>query len=341
MQRAHPGCPATRLTARCRTGYAIGMQKATAELVPPTDRAARPSPPASRDRLRAIGLMMIAVAMFACLDCTAKYIVTRSNIPLVQAVWMRFFGQFAFTVLALGLVSLPRLFASKRPGTQLVRSILLVSSTLLNFVALQTLRLDQTLTIQFMAPLMVALLAGPLLGEWVGWRRMLAIITGFIGILVVIRPGFDTTPPGVPFALGCMLCYTLFILITRHVSAHDSAEVTLTYSMLGGVVLAAPFAYLHWTWPADVMTWTLVISMGFWAAVGHFVFILAYRLAPASTVAPFLYTQLLSMTILGFAVFGDIPDQWTLVGSAIVIASGIYLVHRETVKQAPGSLPTQ
>jgi drug/metabolite transporter (DMT)-like permease len=301
------------------------------------------SPEASsrRDRLRAIGLMMIAVALFACLDTTAKYLVTRSNVPLVQIVWMRFFGQFAFTILALGLISLPRLFASKRPGTQLARSVLLVLSTLLNFIALQTLRLDQTLTFQFMAPLLVAGLAGPLLGEWVGWRRMLAILTGFLGILVVIRPGFETMAPGVPFALGCTLCYALFILITRHVSAHDPAEVTLTYSMLGGMVLAAPFAFSVWVWPSDPLTWLLVVSMGFWAAIGHFIFILAYRLAPASTVAPFLYTQLLSMTVLGYTVFGDVPDHWTLIGSAIVIASGIYLVHRETVKRAAGSLPTQ
>jgi drug/metabolite transporter (DMT)-like permease len=317
------------------------MQRSTSEAVPTTGQATWPPPAGNRDRLRAIGLMMLAVTMFACLDTTAKYLVTRTNIPLVQAVWMRFFGQFAFTILALGLISLPRLFASKKPGAQFVRSALLLSSTVLNFIALQTLRLDQTLTIQFLAPLLVAALAGPLLGEWVGWRRMLAIVTGFIGIVVVIRPGFATIPPGVFFALGCMLCYTFFILITRYISAHDSSEVTLTYSMLAGVFLMAPFALQTWVWPADAISWALVISMGFWAALGHFVFIVAYRLAPASAIAPFIYTQLLSMTILGFTVFGDVPDQWTMIGSAIVVASGIYLVHRERVKKVPSSVPTQ
>jgi drug/metabolite transporter (DMT)-like permease len=314
---------------------------------PDADRRAAASLPAtaavpslsSQDRLRAIGLMIMAVAMFACLDATAKYLVTRANVPLVQVVWMRFVGQFVMIILMLGLAAVPRLLTTRRLGGQLVRSGLLLSSTLLNFAALQTLRLDQTLTIQFLAPLMVAALAGPLLGEWVGWRRMLAILTGFCGILVVIRPGFQSIPTGIFFALGCMLTYTGFILITRYIAAFDTTEVTLTYSMLAGVLVMAPFAIATWVWPTDALLWTLVISLGFWGAVGHYFFILAYRRAPASSVAPFLYTQLLTMSVLGYAVFGDVPDRWTLAGSAIVVASGIYLVHRETVKRAPGSLP--
>ena len=152
--------------------------------------------PMGRDRLRAIGLMVLAVTTFACLDATAKYLVTRADVPLVQVVWMRFLGQLAAIVIALGLVSVPRLLATKRLGAQVFRSFLLLSSTLLNFAALQTLRLDQTLTIQFLAPLLVALLAGPMLGEWVGWRRLVAIVIGFVGILVMIRPGFETVPVG-------------------------------------------------------------------------------------------------------------------------------------------------
>ena len=146
-------------------------------------------------------------------------------------------------------------------------------------------------------------------------------------------------PTGVLYALGCMLAYACFMLITRYISAHDPTDVTLTYSMFAGVVLMAPVAVSGWVWPADPLSWVLVVSLGFWAALGHFVFIVAYRWAPASTLAPFIYTQLLSMTVLGFTVFGDLPDRWTLVGSAIVVASGIYLVHRERVKKVPHSLP--
>ncbi len=297
------------------------------------------APPTSRDRIRAIGLMILAVSMFACLDATAKYLVTRANVPLVQVVWMRFIGQFAAIVIAVGLISMPRLLVTKKLGPQLFRSCLLLASTVLNFAALQTLRLDQALTIQFLAPLLVALLAGPLLGEWVGWRRLLAIITGFIGILVMIRPGFEAVPIGIIYSLGCMLAYTCFMLITRYISAYDPADVTLTYSLFAGVAVMAPFAIQAWIWPVDALGTALAISLGFWGALGHFIFILAYRLAPASTLAPFIYCQLLSMTILGFTVFGDLPDQWTIIGAAIVIASGIYLVHRERVKKVPTTLP--
>jgi drug/metabolite transporter (DMT)-like permease len=306
------------------------MQKSTTTTLPA-------APP--RDRLRAIGLMILAVSLFACLDATAKYLVTRANLPLPQVVWMRFLGQLAMMVLALGLLAVPRLFRTKRLGAQLLRSCLLLASTVLNFLALRTLRLDQSLTIQFLAPLVVALAAGPLLGEWVGWRRFLAICIGFCGILIVIRPGFEAVPPGVIFALGCMIAYASFILLTRYISAYDSAEVTLTYSMLAGVLLVAPVALDQWVWPADILTWALCISMGFWASIGHFIFIVAYRLAPASMLAPFLYTQLLTTTILGFSIFGDVPDHWTIAGSAIIIASGIYLVHRERVKKVPPLVP--
>lgn len=275
--------------------------------------------------------MILAVTTFACLDTTAKYLVTQAKLPLPQIVWMRFLGQLLAMILVLGLISIPRLFTTQRLKLQLLRSCLLMASTLLNFLALRHLRLDQTMTIQFLAPLLVALLAGPLLGEWVGWRRLIAIMVGFAGIIVAIRPGYADLPPGVVFAFACMLCYAAFMLLTRYLSAFDPSEVTLTYSMLAGVVLAAPFAVAEWTWPSSSFIWLLILSMGLWGALGHYLFILAYRLAPASTITPFMYTQLLAMTVFGFTVFGDLPDQWTILGSMVVVASGIYLVHREHV----------
>ncbi len=284
--------------------------------------------------------MMLAVTTFACLDTTAKYLVTRAQLPLPQIVWMRFLGQMLMILLVMGLVSVPRLFTTRRLRLQLLRSGLLMASTVLNFLALRHLRLDQTMTIQFLSPMLVALVAGPLLGEWIGWRRLVAIMVGFAGIVVAIRPGFAEVPPGVVFAFGCMLTYASFMLITRYLSAYDPTDVTLAYSMVAGVVLAAPLAIAEWTWPADRYIWLLILSMGLWGALGHYIFIVAYRLAPASTIAPFIYTQLLSMTMFGYLVFGDLPDQWTLIGSAIVVASGIYLVHRENVTRSAKPMPT-
>ena len=207
----------------------------------------------------------------------------------------------------------------------------MLGSTMFNFMALKTLRLDQTLTIGFLAPFIVALLAGPFLGEWIRWRRMLAIIVGFCGILVVIRPGYAAFEVGMIFAGISMACYAIFMLLTRYLSRFDPPEVTIFYSMLAGVFVMAPFAIAEWIWPADAFTWAMLISTGLWGGLGHYVFILAYRHAPASTLAPFIYFGLITHTTLGYLVFGQLPDVWTVSGAMIVIASGVYLVHREHV----------
>jgi drug/metabolite transporter (DMT)-like permease len=281
------------------------------------------------DRLKAIGLIVLAVSFFSCLDATGKYLVGVVQLPVTQVVWMRFVGQFLVIIVALGAVSVPSLLATHKLGHQIARSVLLLGATLFNFVALRHLRLDQTVTIQFLAPLLVTLLAGPILGEWVGWRRLVAILVGFGGILVVVRPGFADIHPAVLFSLASMLSYALFILSTRYLAAHDRAANTLFYSLLAGTLFVAPLAILDWVWPANTSTWLLLLSLGFWGGAGHYVFILAHRWAPASSIAPFIYTQLLSSTVFGFALFGDVPDRWTLAGSAIIIASSIYLLYRE------------
>lgn len=283
------------------------------------------------DRVRAISLVVVAVCFFTCLDGTAKYLITVEKLPVTQIVWMRFFGQFLFIVLAVGMVSIPRLLRTNRLRHQILRSVLLLFSTLLNFLALRHLRLDQTTTIAFLAPLTVALLAGPVLGEWVGWRRLMAIMGGFAGILVAIRPGIAAFHPAFLLALGCMLSYSCFILLTRYLAAYDTSEVTLFYSMLVGTVAVAPLAMANWVWPAGISTWVLLLSLGIWSGIGHYLFIVAHRWAPASTISPFIYAQLLTVTAFGYLVFGDLPDLWTLTGSAIIVASGIYLLHRERI----------
>jgi drug/metabolite transporter (DMT)-like permease len=309
------------------------MQKAVT--APPAAEALA-SPPDVRversgDRLKAIGLMVAAVTMFSCLDATAKYLTTVSRLPFAEIVWVRFLGQFVVILAMLGLVSVPRMLRSTKPWHQLFRSCLLLASTAFNFMALRHLRLDQTLSIQFLAPLMVALLAGPTLGEWVGWRRFVAIVVGFCGILIIVRPGYQEFSIGMVYAFVCVLGYTGFSLMTRYVANRDPPDVTLFYSLLVGTICVAPFAISEWVWPADRLTMVLMMSIGLWGAIGHYLFIVAYQLAPASTIAPFIYLQLLSMTGMGYFVFGDLPDLWTLAGATVVIASGIYLVHRENV----------
>ena len=285
-------------------------------------------------RLKAILLMCAAVTLFACLDANAKYLGSHFKMPVAEIVWTRFVGQFLLMVALLGPRAVPGLFKTQKFGLQMVRSFLMAATTVCNFVAVQYLRLDQTISIAFLAPLVVALLAGPLLGEYVGWRRALAIVTGFIGILIVIRPGFTQLHPALAVSFAAMLAYALFMIVTRKLSGFDTPFVTLFYSLLVGVVGGALFAIPQWVWPSNVFECLLLLTLGALGGLGHYLLILAYRLAPASSVSPFLYFQLLSMVSLGYFVFGDTPDRWSLIGSAVVIASGLYLVHRERVAGA-------
>jgi drug/metabolite transporter (DMT)-like permease len=287
-----------------------------------------------QDRLQAIALMIVSISLFSALDTVAKYLVVHDQLTVTQVVWSRFVVQFmAILILvpAFGVLSVPQLFRTGHLKLQLVRSVLMVGTTLFNFLALQYLRLDQTITIVFLAPLMVALLAGPLLGEWVGWRRMAAIAVGFAGILIAVRPGMEGVHPAVLYSFAAMFVYALFMLLTRYMAAFDPPMVTLFYSMFVGTFLGAPLALMNWNTPPDGASWVLLGLLGVLGGLGHWLFLHAYRLAPASAIAPFLYFQLLSMIAFGYFVFGDLPDVWTLAGAAVVVASGVYLFHRERV----------
>ncbi|HMN38994.1 MAG TPA: DMT family transporter [Hyphomicrobium sp.] len=283
------------------------------------------------DRLKAIALMCTAVTVFACLDASAKYLVTQGGLPMAEIVWLRFVGQMLLMIAILGPNAIPSLFTTKKLGWQIIRSILMAATTTFNFIAVKYLRLDQTVSIAFLAPLVVAALAGPFLGEWVGWRRMVAILAGFLGILIVVRPGFTHVHWAFGIAFLAMLAYALFMLVTRKLSPFDPPLVTLFYALLVGTVASAPPAISVWIWPADLWQWAQLLSLGALGGTGHYLLILAYRLAPASSVTPFLYFQILSMVSLGYLVFGDVPDRWSMLGSSVVIAAGVYLVHRERV----------
>lgn len=281
------------------------------------------------DRMTAILLMCAAVTLFSCLDASAKYLVSHSALSTGQVVWMRFIGQALLMALVLGPSTLPSLLKTNKLGLQTLRSFLMVACTACNFIAVQYLQLDQTVAIAFLAPLVVAALAGPVLGEWVGWRRMLAILVGFGGVLIVVRPFGGDVHWAFAVSLLSMLAYAFFMLVTRKLSAFDPPLVTLFYALLAGSILGAPIAFAHWVWPDGALQWLLLAGLGAFGGLGHYLLILAYRLAPASSVSPFLYFQLISMVGLGYLVFGDLPDRWTLVGSLVIVGSGLYLVHRE------------
>lgn len=308
------------------------MQRQVTEAA--VDSEATGGPVLSTAPLKAIALICLAVACFTLTDTSGKYLMLVGHLPVAQVVWIRFLGQFAAIILALGLFSVPGLLRARKPGWQLVRSCLLLASTVFNFLALRTLRLDQVMTIQFLTPLMVALAAGPVLGEWVGWRRMVAILVGFCGVVIAVHPNADTVELAFGWSLASMLAYASFTLLTRHLAPHDVLPVTLFYSMFAGVILVTPVALQVWMWPNAPLVWAVMVGCGVWAAIGHALFIAAFRLAPASTIAPFTYCGLLTHTLSGYLVFDQMPDQATLAGASVVVLSGLYLLHRERVKNA-------
>lgn len=293
----------------------------------PPDQAAR----TRRQRLVAIALMCCAFACFSALDATAKWLSPR--IGTIETTWVRYVSSFFFVSLVLNPWSKPGLAVTKRSWLQASRSLMLLVSTLLNFMALRYLQLAETMTIMFLQPLLVALISGPLLGEWVGPRRLAAIGVGFIGVLLITRPGAGGIHWAAIYSFLGVGAYAAYSLITRSLAGHDSSETTMFYSAAAGIIVLTPVAAMSWTVIPDFLTLLIMAVLGFWGALGHWLLILAHRHASAAVLAPFLYTQIIWMISLGYFVFGDIPDRWTLAGASIVILSGIYLLHRERVQK--------
>ncbi len=280
-----------------------------------------------RARLLGIALMCGALACFSCLDAMAKYL--NLHMDTLQVVWARYTGAFIVAVAISNPVTRPGLMRTGRPMLQVGRSVLLLASTLLNFMALRYLQLDQALSIVFSTPFFIAALSGPVLGEWVRWRRWMAIGVGFIGVLLVTRPGFGGIHPAALLSLVAALFYAAYNISTRMLSRTDSSETTLFYSNLVGALVMLPVVPFVWTTPSDPIVILVMIVCGAFGSVGHYLLIIAHRHAPPAVLAPFIYTQLVWAIILGYLVFADVPNRWTLAGAAVVVASGLYMLNRE------------
>ncbi|MET3890716.1 drug/metabolite transporter (DMT)-like permease [Bosea sp. OAE506] len=286
-----------------------------------------------RSRLIAIGLICCAVLFFALLDTSAKWL--SGHMHPVQTVFARYAVSMVLVLMLLNPWSHPGVLRTKRPWLQGVRSLLLLGATALNFIALKYLQLAETVSIMFAGPLLVALVAGPLLGEWPGPRRLAAIGVGFLGVLVITRPGVGGMHPAALLCVFGTICYSFYALATRQVAAYDPPETTMVYSGVAGTLAVLPIIPFFWTMPQTPFVWLVMLAMGAFGGFGHWLLILAHRLAPATVLAPFIYSQIVWMIVLGWFVFGQFPDGWTFAGATIVIASGLYLLYRERVRKVP------
>ena len=304
-------------------------------------RAPHALPPATdrRSRLIGIGLMCAAVFCFSILDTTGKWL--NQHIPTLEIVWGRYASHFILSLIFVNPWTTPGLLSTKRPWLQIGRSALLVASTAFNFFALRYLQLDQTSAIGFATPFFVALCAGPMLGEWIGPRRWVAILVGFAGILLVTRPGAGGIHPAAILSVGSALCYALYSLSTRVLASYDSTQTTVFYSALVGTLVSAMPLPFVWTTPTEPAVIGGMILTGLSGWIGHLFLIMAHRRAPAPILAPFIYTQIIWMIAAGFIVFANTPNNWTLAGVAVVITSGLYLFYREKRMKAEDSIKAQ
>ncbi|MEZ5840462.1 MAG: DMT family transporter [Hyphomicrobiales bacterium] len=282
---------------------------------------------AAAERLKGIGFVLIALVFFSCLDTTAKYL--GRDLPPLEVVWMRYLGHFLIVLAVWNPFTKPALYRTGRIGLQVLRAVFMFGATGFNFFALKYLQLSETTAIFFAAPLIVAIIAGPLLGEWAGPRRWAAIIVGFLGVFVVLRPGLGGLHWAATLSVGATVSYALYLVSTRMLAATDSPQSMLIFSALFPAILLAPAMPFIWVMPPSLFDWLLLFGLGAFGAIGHWFLILAHRRAPAPVLAPFTYAQIVWMILFGFLIFGDVPGLTTLIGACIVIGSGLYLLARE------------
>ena len=280
------------------------------------------------DRRRTGILLYVAAwAIVPVMDACAK---TLGNLgyPVLMIVWARFAMSF---IMLLPLLLGPRRSAFHRPADlsqQGFRVVLLVAATLGYFQGLQSLPLADALAIYFVYPFLITAFAPIVLGEIPGVRRWAAIGVGFMGSLLVIRPGFGEVPPGAGYVLAAAAAFAGYNLLTRRVAGDGGHWQVLVFQMLAGTLLTTPLLMIGWHTP-DAFALMLFAGMGLASVGGHYLLIRAYQFAPAPVLAPFSYFEIISATVLGFAVFGDFPDKLTWAGVAIIAASGIYIGFRE------------
>ncbi|MEM6985085.1 MAG: DMT family transporter [Pseudomonadota bacterium] len=294
--------------------------------------------PLTVDRpLQGIVLMAVAMLMLPGIDAIAKSLADR--VPVVQIVWARFAFQSLFFGLASAIWLSRGMLKPVAMARQFARGALIALATVLFFSALPHLPLADAIALFFVEPLILTLLAALLLGESIGWRRMLAVLLGFVGALLIVQPSFTQVGAPALLPIAAAFAFALYLILTRNLGAFVSPLAMQFYAGLAGVVvmtavlmLGAAGVVVAWlpVWPS-LGDWLWLALLGAIASFGHFLVVLAFARAPAATLAPFQYLEIITATVLGFLIFGDLPGGIAVVGMMIVIGSGLYIAWRERV----------
>jgi drug/metabolite transporter (DMT)-like permease len=288
--------------------------------------------PARADRpFRGIALILASTVFLGASDVTAKYL--SATLPSIEIAWIRFLV-FSLIMVPAMLPGSP-LYALRtgRPGLQVMRGVALLLSSLFFISGLRFLSIAEASATGFVAPLFVTALSIVFLGENVGVRRWVATAVGLIGVLIILRPGSSAFHPAAFFPIVSALAWACTLIMTRMMSGREHAITTMTYSSIVGVCVISALVPFVWVAPSwhDVL---FGVFIGVASTAGQWIVVLAFRYADASVLAPFSYTQLLWVSILGFIIFGEIPDVWTVTGAAFIVASGLYTAHRERIRRS-------
>jgi drug/metabolite transporter (DMT)-like permease len=304
----------------------------SAPLPLPEKKSAARYAPARADRpFKGIALILASTVFLGASDVTAKYL--SASLPSIEIAWIRFLV-FALIMSPAMLPGSP-LFALRtdRRGLHLLRGAALLGSSLFFISGLRYLPIAEASATGFVSPLFVTALSIIFLGEKVGLRRWIATALGLLGVIIILRPGTGAFHPAAFFPLVSALAWACTLIMTRMMSGSERAVTTMTYSSIAGVCILStlvPFVWVAPTWH-DIL---FGVFIGVASTAGQWIVVLAFRYADASVLAPFSYTQLLWVSILGFLVFGEVPDIWTITGAAFIVASGLYTAHRERVRRS-------
>ncbi len=273
--------------------------------------------------------MILTSMVFACQDGMSRYLGSHYSVITVVMIRYWFFAAFVIATAAAQKGGIRRVARTERLAMQLVRGVLLAVEICLTVLSFVLLGLIGTHAIFAVYPLLVAALAGPVLGEVIGWRRRLAIAVGLAGVLVILRPGFTVFSPLalVPFA-GALL-FALYALLTRLVARTDSAETSLFYTGVAGAVAITLVGPFFWTPIHGAFDWFWMLTLCGFGVLGHFLMIKAYEVAEAGTIQPFAYFQLVWVTGMALFLFGERPDGWTIAGAALILGAGLYTLVRQ------------
>ena len=278
--------------------------------------------------MKAITFNLLAWVMLPIMDGFAKYL--SSDLPVLQITWARYFFTVAFTLPIMFFFFRKNLVWTDKPKLQLIRGLILLTANVCFFYSISIISLAKALTLAFIAPLIVTAFSPIFLGEKVGFRRWSAVIIGFIGSMVVIRPGFVEINLASLAALGTGVMYGFYLIITRKLSSSDNPLLTLLLTGVVGAIIISFVMPFVWIKPT-LNQWSMMAAIGVFACIGHLFIILSLKYADASKLAPFSYFEIVTNIIIGYYFFSDFPDKWTFIGLFIIILSGIYISRRENI----------